>query len=78
MCLATEDSYFILRFDASAVTNARESGEAPSDGVEEAFEVSRKLAIRWFPLLRGVFIGDVLFTGARRSAGIREDRVMGR
>lgn len=39
VCLATDDSYFILRFDATAVTSARESGELPTDGVEEAFEV---------------------------------------
>lgn len=39
VCLATDDSYFILRFDASAVTNAKETGELPADGVEEAFDV---------------------------------------
>lgn len=39
VCLATDDSYFILRFDANAVTNARESGELSADGVDEAFEV---------------------------------------
>lgn len=39
VCLATDDSYFILRFDANAVTNARENGELSADGVDEAFEV---------------------------------------
>lgn len=39
VCLATDDSYFILRFDATAVAAARENGELPTDGVDEAFEV---------------------------------------
>ena len=39
VCLANDDSYFILRFDATAVTNAKENGELPADGVEEAFDV---------------------------------------
>lgn len=39
VCLATDDSYFILRFDSNAVSTARENNEFPADGVDEAFEV---------------------------------------
>lgn len=39
VCLATDDSYFILRFDSNAVTAARENNEVLADGVDEAFEV---------------------------------------
>lgn len=42
VAMATEDSYFVLRYDASAVMAAREQGgEAlTQDGIEEAFDVS--------------------------------------
>lgn len=40
VCLATDDSYFILKYDASVVTRARETNEGISeDGIENAFEV---------------------------------------
>ncbi len=49
VCLATDESYFILRFDATAVASAREYGEFPADGVDEAFEViSVNLMINYF------------------------------
>lgn len=40
--LATEDSYFILRFNTNAVGSARETKAIPPDGVEEAFDVSKQ------------------------------------
>lgn len=42
VALATEDSYFVLRYDSSAVLAAREAGgdAVTQDGVEEAFDVS--------------------------------------
>lgn len=42
VAMATEDSYFVLRYDAGAVMAAREQGgEAlTQDGIEEAFDVS--------------------------------------
>ena len=40
-CLATDESYFILRYDAAVVARAQESGDAAKeDGVGDAFEVS--------------------------------------
>lgn len=41
VAIATEDSYFVLRYDAPAVQAAREAGSdaVTQDGVEEAFEV---------------------------------------
>lgn len=41
-CLATEDSYFILRYDANIVAKALETKEGISeDGCEDAFTVSK-------------------------------------
>lgn len=39
MCIATEDSYYILAFDAEQVQKARENNEVADDGVEAAFDV---------------------------------------
>lgn len=42
VCLATEDSYFILRHNSSIVATARakpDSGLLSEDGIEDAFEV---------------------------------------
>lgn len=39
MCIATEDSYYILSFDADQVQKARENNEVADDGVEAAFDV---------------------------------------
>lgn len=41
VALATDDSYFVLKYDASAVLAAREAGgdAVTQDGVEDAFEV---------------------------------------
>lgn len=41
VCLATEDSYFILQVDISMIQNALATKQQVSeDGIEEAFEVS--------------------------------------
>lgn len=41
MCLATEDSYFILQVDTGAITAAIEAKQGfGEDGLEEGFDVS--------------------------------------
>ena len=41
VCIATDESYFILKYDADSVTRARETKEdITEDGVETAFDVS--------------------------------------
>jgi coatomer subunit beta' len=41
LCLATDDSYFVLRFNADVVARALENKTAVTeDGIEDAFEVS--------------------------------------
>ena len=41
LAIATEDSYFLLKYDPKAVTAFLQKGEAVSDdGIEEAFDVS--------------------------------------
>lgn len=41
VCLATEESYFILKYDSSVVARAHETKEGlTEDGIEEAFNVS--------------------------------------
>jgi coatomer subunit beta' len=52
LCLATEDSYFILKFDANAVVNCTERTE---DGVEEAFEVVGEVSEA---VKTGLWVGD--------------------
>ena len=39
VCLATDDSYFILRYDATLVNAARDENSIPPDGLDDAFEV---------------------------------------
>ncbi|KAI5721612.1 hypothetical protein M8J77_022922 [Diaphorina citri] len=56
VCIATEDSYFILKYSASAVATARENNEVASgDGVEEAFDVLGEVneSVR-----TGLWVGD--------------------
>lgn len=55
VCLATDDSYFILRFDSTAVTTAKENGELPTDGVEEAFDVQGEVPES---VKTGLWVGD--------------------
>ena len=42
-CIATEDSFFILKYNQEAVTRAIENKDelVTEDGVEDAFEVNR-------------------------------------
>jgi len=41
VCLATEESYFILKYDSSVVAQAHETQDGlTEDGVEDAFTVS--------------------------------------
>ena len=55
VCLATEESYFILKYDSNVVARAHESKEGlTEDGVEEAFTVS-------LILLNDVELNTVLF-----------------
>lgn len=40
VCIATEDSFFILKFSSEAVENAKEAKDkVTEDGIEDAFEV---------------------------------------
>lgn len=56
VCLATEESYFILRFNADNVAKANETKEGlTEDGVEDAFEVSSIFFFKVF-----LFVGQVL------------------
>ena len=44
VCIATEESYFILKYDSEAVSRARETKEdITEDGIETAFDVSLKV-----------------------------------
>lgn len=41
VCIATEESYFILKYNAESVARSRETKEdITEDGVETAFDVS--------------------------------------
>ena len=41
MCIATEESFFVLKYSAEAVEKARENPESiTEDGIEDAFDVS--------------------------------------
>ena len=41
MCIATEESFFVLKYSAEAVEKARENPDSISeDGIEDAFDVS--------------------------------------
>lgn len=42
VCIATEESYFILKYSSEAVENAKEAKDkVTEDGIEDAFEVER-------------------------------------
>jgi len=62
VCIATEDSYFILSYDADQVTRARENNEVAEDGVESAFDVLGEIneVVR-----TGLWVGDCfIYTNA--------------
>lgn len=43
VCLATEEGYFILKYNQNAVVKARQDKQSiTEDGIEDSFEVSRK------------------------------------
>lgn len=55
-CIATEESYFILKFDQEAVNNAKENNTGVSeDGVDDAFDVQGEIneAVK-----TGLWVGD--------------------
>ena len=56
VCIATEESYFILKYNAEAVALAQETREGISeDGVDEAFDVLGEVQ----ELVKtGVWVGD--------------------
>ena len=46
MCIATEESFFILRYMADKVAASQESNEGVTeDGIEDAFEVSVQISM---------------------------------
>ncbi|PNF39618.1 Coatomer subunit beta' [Cryptotermes secundus] len=56
VCLATEESYFILRYDSSVVARAQETKEGlTEDGIEEAFNV---LGETHESVRTGLWVGD--------------------
>lgn len=62
VCLATEDSYYILGFDQDQVTKAKDAGEVAEDGVEAAFNVLGEVneTVR-----TGLWVGDCfIYTNA--------------
>ncbi len=56
VCIATEESYFILKFDSDAVTKAKETNEGISeDGIDEAFDVLGEVQES---VKTGLWVGD--------------------
>lgn len=55
VCLATEDSFYILNYDSEEAAKARETGETAEDGVESAFNVLGEVneSVR-----TGLWVGD--------------------
>ncbi|ENN71955.1 hypothetical protein HUJ04_003032 [Dendroctonus ponderosae] len=62
VCLATEDSYYILSFDGEQVQRARDNNEVAEDGIESAFDVLGEIneSVR-----TGLWVGDCfIYTNA--------------
>jgi len=56
VCIATEDSFFILKYNAEAVENAKETKDAiTEDGIEDAFEVLTEIEEC---VATGLWVGD--------------------
>ncbi|XP_075990589.1 coatomer subunit beta' isoform X2 [Anticarsia gemmatalis] len=57
VCLATDDSYYVLKYNAAVVTRARESNASyiTEDGIEDAFEV---VAAVNETVKTGLWVGD--------------------
>jgi Coatomer WD associated region. len=69
VCLATEESYFILKYDSTVVARAQESKEGlTEDGVEEAFTVS-------LILLSDVELNTVLFEHPSKISNTKRNSV---
>ena len=46
VCIATEESFFILKYSQDAVDGAKDNPDAiTEDGIEDAFDVSHKAQI---------------------------------
>lgn len=62
VCLATEDSYYILSYDANQTQKSKDAGEVTEDGCESAFEVLGEVA----EVVRtGLWVGDCfIYTNA--------------
>jgi len=55
-CIATEDSYFVLKYDQEAVATARETNQGVSeDGVDDAFDVLGEVSES---VKTGLWVGD--------------------
>lgn len=63
VCIATEESFFILKFSAEAVENARgDSAKITEDGIEEAFDVVGEIDDT---VKTGLWVGDCfIYTNA--------------
>ncbi|XP_050309549.1 coatomer subunit beta' [Anthonomus grandis grandis] len=62
VCLATDDSYYILSFDSDQVQKARENNEVAEDGVESAFDVLGEVSET---VRTGLWVGDCfIYTNA--------------
>ncbi|KAG5868665.1 hypothetical protein JTB14_009969 [Gonioctena quinquepunctata] len=62
VCIATEDSYFILSYDSEQLQKARDSNQVAEDGVESAFDVLGEVneSVR-----TGLWVGDCfIYTNA--------------
>nr|CAG4651606.1 EOG090X01FO [Triops cancriformis] len=57
LCICTEDSYFVLKYSAEAVSRAMEAGPQASteDGIEDAFEVVGEVQET---VKTGIWVGD--------------------
>lgn len=56
VCIATEDSFFILKYNPEAVENAKETKDAiTEDGIEDAFEVLTEIEES---VATGLWVGD--------------------
>ncbi|VEN34658.1 unnamed protein product [Callosobruchus maculatus] len=62
VCLATEDGYFILSYDADQVAKAKEANQVAEDGVEAAFSVLGEVNET---VKTGLWVGDCfIYTNA--------------
>lgn len=62
VCLATEESYYILSYDVEQVQKARENNQVAEDGIEAAFDVLGEIneSVR-----TGLWVGDCfIYTNA--------------